>query len=158
MDDDTVYQFDIQIDYKGDDYRYDRYDADGNLIETAVLGNQGHDIVELRAGEKIMLWDVPVGKKYTIREIGGEEYQGEFEANGRVGGFGEVSGTVSKDDVYIVCTNVYYENSKSLVPNAFEMPHVGGSGTGVFYVSGISMAALAGAAYAVRKRRRNACS
>lgn len=158
VDGETVYPFELQLDYKGDDYRYDHYDAEGNLIGSFVLGDHGIGTVELRAGEKIMLWDVPVGTGYTVREVDGVEYRGEFEVDGAFVGYDKASGKVGKDDVYIICTNVYYENSQSLVPNAFEMPHVGGPGVGTMYVAGVSMAALAGAAYAVRKRRRNACS
>ena len=69
-----------------------------------------------------------------------------------------VTATIEGGTVDVERIGNYYGVWKVSIHNTagYELPHTGGSGTTIFYLLGITLIVLAGAGYAIKRRRRNA--
>ena len=143
-------------------------------------GNGGTEIAEYRNGElvpleggkfrlgdqdSILISNIPAGTRYTVRE---DEDPGKYsttvtDGQGTVPG-NEASGSIEKrpdtgdgEDAPKGIDTVRLTYVNSLAPaegSPVELPKTGGTGTAGFYIAGGTLAAVAWACLAVKRRRR----
>lgn len=140
-----------------DDYAYSRYDSNGNLIAKDVVLHTGGTF-NLKANEKVVIKYLPVGSRYTIREVhngqspsienGGYKPSYQYVINDKVveeEDSGDFSGSIEQNS-QVSTRKIVFTNE---VP--YKLPETGGEGTKWFYLGG-GLLFVASAALVNRRR------
>lgn len=140
------YQFHIELEKALDDYRYTRYDAEGNEVGHDLILHDGTDFT-LTAGQYIVIDYLPAGTKYTVSEVTEENgFKTTYQINsGTVEAGQTATATIGAGDGNTVTfVNTYY----------YELPETGGGGAGWYYAAGALLCAAAGLLLVWQSRRK----
>lgn len=142
-------EFEFTVDLYGpdgqrlpDDYAYNRYDASGSLVGNDLIIHTGGTFA-LKNGEKVVIKYLPVGTKYVIREVSGDDAMSvtnggykpsyKYYVNATVEEFddlGEFTGVIVQNDNAIL-RKVVFKNTKP-----YELPATGGIGAHWYWIGG----------------------
>lgn len=100
-DPDKEFDFNIRFynkdgDVIWDDYAYERYDQNGNSIESELIIHDGGEF-SLKAGEYVVIKNLPIGLRYTVTETTPGGYSVINRVNGVLSSGPNASGTIIKD-------------------------------------------------------------
>ncbi len=134
-----------------DDYAYNRYDAEGNLIKQDLIIYEGGTF-QLRHGEYIVIRYLPIGTRYTVTEDPAPGYITGVRVNhyGKTEKTNTVSGVIQKQT----------EDALRFINQAgMELPQTGGMGAERLVSVGLGLSACAASAIVLiyhppRKRGR----
>lgn len=140
------YQFHIELENALDDYRYTRYDAEGNEVGHDLILHDGTDFT-LTAGQYIVIDYLPAGTKYTVSEVTEENgFKTTYQIN---------SGTVEAGQTAMATIGAGDGNTVTFVNTYYyELPETGGGGAGWYYAAGALLCAAAALLLVWQSRRK----
>lgn len=96
-----------------DDYAYTRYDKDGNIVEEDLVLHEGTQFT-LKAGEYIVVDNLPVGLQYRVCELAESAAGYAVSINGVIEENRTANGTIGADDNVAEFVNVRQHNTLTL--------------------------------------------